>query len=114
MIDSGAQACVCSPDYRPDIPVVPLLPEYTPQLRTVTGSRMKCHGVKYVDYILSSYQRMTVRYYVCEGVHEPVLSVSGLLASGYTLHLTKGVWMENTTIGCVIYRFTKDCTTLIK
>ena len=29
MIDSGAQACVCSPDYYPDIAVVPLMPEHT-------------------------------------------------------------------------------------
>ena len=75
MIDSGAQACVCSPDYHPDIAVVPLMPEHTPQLRTVTGERMKCHGVKCVDYVLSRYTRMTVRYYVCDGVHEPVISV---------------------------------------
>ena len=46
MIDSGAQACVCSPEYYPNIAVAPLLPEHTPQLRTVTGASMKCHGVK--------------------------------------------------------------------
>ena len=94
MIDSGAQACVCSPDYYPDIAVVPLLPEHTPQLRTVTGASMKCHGVKYVDYILSRFNRMTVRYYVCDGVNEPVISVSGLLATGYSLHLSNSAWLE--------------------
>ena len=64
MIDPGAHACVCSPDYFPDIAVVPLMPEHLPQLRTVTGDCMKCHGVKYVDYVLSPKHRMTVRYYV--------------------------------------------------
>ena len=65
MIDSGAQACVCSPQYYPDIAIVPLMPEHTPALRTVTGDPMACHGVKYVDYVLSPHNRMTVRYYVC-------------------------------------------------
>ena len=94
MIDSGAQVCVCSPKHYPHIPTVPLASEHTPNLRTVTGDRMKCHGVKYVDYVIASRIRMTVRYYVCDGVQEPVISVSGLLVSGYSLHLSRQAWMQ--------------------
>ena len=82
MIDSGAQACVCSHQHYLDIAIVPLMPDHTPQLRTVTGAHMEYHDVKCVDYVLSPHTRLTVRRYVCDGIHEPVVSVSGLLASG--------------------------------
>ncbi len=89
MIDSGAQACVCPLHHAEDCPITPLPPGLEPTLRTVTGTTMKCHGVKYVDYLLNDYDVITVRYYACEGVAEPVLSVDALLRCNYHLHLTE-------------------------
>ena len=77
-----------------EIPVVPRLSEHAPQLRAVIGPAMICHGVKYVDYALAYHPWLTALYDVCDGVHEPVASASGLRATGYSLHMTPQPWLH--------------------
>jgi len=81
MLDSGAQVCVCPPDYAPECPINYDL-EFTPNLRSVTGAPLTVYGVKYVDYELDRLERMIVKYYVTD-VTSPIISVDGLTDNYY-------------------------------
>ena len=86
MIDSGAQCCVCTRDYAPEISTKQVPVDRKPNLRTATIDKMHVYGLKYVHDQLSRDIALRVKYYVCE-VQTPILSVSSMVKAGYSVVL---------------------------
>jgi len=84
MIDSGVQVCVCGENYAPECKILKVQGGL-PDLRTLNGSTIKVCGIKFVDYKLSKKNKwMTVKYYVCGDIGEPVIGTSGLENADYS------------------------------
>ena len=54
---------------------------------------MHVYGLKYVHYKVSDDTALNVRYYVCD-VQSPILSVSNMIKSGYSVVLDKKPHMK--------------------
>ena len=88
MIDSGAATHVCPQWFAPKFQLHALPKGEEPQLRTVTNTKIKVHGYKYV--IMKNYkgQPIVIPFYVCD-VHAPILSVTRLTEQGFTIQLSE-------------------------
>jgi hypothetical protein len=88
VVDSGAAARVCSPSFGADFPLQKLAPEETPPLRSVTDESLKILGYRWIRFYNRQGKQMVIRFYVCEGIQHPIVSVTRLLAKGFSLTLT--------------------------
>jgi len=88
MVDSGAMVCVCGPNYAPECKIQEIRGRL-PDLRTVNGGTIDICGVKFVDYLINKNKWMTVKYYVCDGIENPVVGTSGLANADYSTVLDK-------------------------
>ena len=88
MVDSGAAVHVCSPSFGADVPRQKLTLEETPPLRSVTDEPLKILGYRWIRFYNRQGKQMVIPFYVCEGIQHPIVSVTRLLAQGFSLTLT--------------------------
>ena len=92
------RVCVCAPHYHSFRYQSCHYRQSMHRSCTVIGAVVLCHGVKCADYARAGHQRMTVRYYLRGGVHEPVAPVSGPRTTVYALPMAPQPWLHKRSV----------------